>query len=321
MTLALAVVVAVGIALPHALRLERSSPAAAATLWTVSLALRALAVLLVALSLILFLPSTDAFGSLTHWCWHTALPVLRAQLGLDGHKIGDAATLLPGLVVMCSLLSVSFGLARAARSVRRVLMRNALGPGPRDSVIVGGQDVVLAAAGLARPRVLVSAGALIALDDEELAACLDHERGHIARRHRFLLLFAELCRGLGRIIPGSRHAVRELAFHLERDADQWSLGRRNDRLALASAICKAAAVAPSSGLAVGPLADGRSCERLAQLIDNPPPPRRGMRTMLLNGLAVVLVMATILTAALVPSTALAGAQRFGEEPHLRHCKH
>jgi hypothetical protein len=40
----------------------------------------------------------------------------------------------------------------------------------------------------------------------------------------------------------------------------------------------------------------------------------------LNGLAVTLVLATILTAALVPSTALAGARGLTQETH-RHCEH
>jgi hypothetical protein len=319
MTFALALVIATGIALPHRLRLERIPPVTAATLWSVSLALRALAVLLVALYVVFYVPDTALFASLTHWCWHTALPFLTSHLGLDGNQVGDAATILPGLLVIASLLSVSFGVARAARTVRRALTRNTLGPGPRGSVIVPGPEVMLAAAGLARPRVLVTAGALIVLDDEELAAGLDHEHGHIARRHRFVLVLAEVCHGVGRVVPGSRTAVRELSFHLERDADQWSVARRNDPYALASAICKAATIAPLTG-PLAPLGGSRAAERLGQLMDAPEPKRGGIRNLVLNGLAVALVFATLATAALVPSTALAGAQQLGPHTH-HHCEH
>jgi beta-lactamase regulating signal transducer with metallopeptidase domain len=105
---------------------------------------------------------------------------------------------------------------------------------------VGGDDVVLAAAGLARPTLVVSAGALARLDDAELAAAIAHERAHIRRRHRYVLLYAELCRVLGRPLPGTARAVRQLRFHIERDADRSAVRERADRLALASAICKAA---------------------------------------------------------------------------------
>ena len=40
--------------------------------------------------------------------------------------------------------------------------------------------------------------------------------------------------------PGTARAVRQLRFHIERDADRSAVRERADRLALASAICKAA---------------------------------------------------------------------------------
>ncbi len=321
MTIAIAVLVSIGIVLPHRLRLERSAPATAAALWAVSLALRALMAMFLALYLAFYLPGTPVFGELTHWCRHTVLPVLTTHLGLDGHRVGDATTILPGLLVMASLLSVAFGVLRGARAIRRLLARDALGPGPSDSVIVAGPDVILAAAGLKRPQVVVSAGALLELDDAELAAGLDHERGHIARRHRFLLVFAELCRGIGRFTPGCGRAMRELAFHLERDADQWALRRRHDRLALASAICKAAGLRLTNGPAVTSLSGGGTKERLGQLIDDQPPESSSAAAALLNSVAVVMVCATVLMAALVPSTALAGAQQLGKDQQIRHCEH
>lgn len=312
---------ATGILLPHGLRLERCAPATAVALWSVSLALRALTIILLVLYLAFFLPGTATFSTLTHWCWHTVLPILTAHMGLEGHRVGDAATIVPGLAVMASLLSVAFGVVRAARSVRRLLARNSLGPGPSDSVIVTGPEVMLAAAGLARPRVVVSAGALIELDDEELAAGLEHERGHIVRRHRFLLVFSELSRGVGRFVPGAGRASRELAFHLERDADQWALKRRHDRLALASVICKAAAAAQRvDAVAVASLSGAGVGERLGQLIHDPPARRRSAGALALNLVAAVLVGGTLLAATLVPSMALAGAQQLGAGDQIRHCE-
>jgi beta-lactamase regulating signal transducer with metallopeptidase domain len=134
-------------------------------------------------------------------------------------------------------------------------------------VIVGGDDVLLAAAGLTHPTVVVSAGALTALDDAELAAGLEHERGHIARHHRYLLLFAEGCRALGALLPGTRRAAAELAYHLERDADAYALARSHEPLALASAICKAAGARPTAALMMGLGGGVRLQERVQGLID------------------------------------------------------
>ena len=320
MIAALVAIAVIGVAFPHVVRLVRTAPATAVALWTVSLALRALLVIFAVLYLAFFLPGTAVFASLTHWCWHTVLPLLTAHLGLDGHRVGDAATIIPGLLVMVSLLSVSFGVIRAARAVRRLLTRDALGPGPADSVIVGGPEVMLAAAGLTKPRVVVTAGALLELDDEELAAGLDHERGHIARRHRWVLVFAELCRGIGRVVPGCRRAMHELEFHLERDADAWALNRRHDRFALASAICKAAGAGVLGTAAATPLTGSGATERLGQLMAERPSPTSRVRAMVLNTIAITMVCATVLMATFIPSTALAGAQQLGSGQQVRHCE-
>ena len=319
MTLLLLALIAVGIALPHTLRLTRSAPMAAATIWTVALALRALLVIFIVLYVAFFVPGTEAFTELTHWCWHTAVPLLADHLGLDGHYVGGAATILPGLVAMISLLSVAIAVTRGTRAVKRLLARESLGPGPSDSVIVAGHEVVLAAAGLGRPRIVVSAGALLQLDDEELAAGLNHERGHIARRHRFLLVFAELCRSIGRAVPGSRHALGELGFHLERDADRWALRHSHHPHALAGAICKAAGTGETTWASAS-LGGGSALARLGELIeaDGVPPARGGW---LVNVVAVTMVALTLLVAALVPSSALAGSQQLGSAVPHYHCGH
>ncbi len=153
----------------------------------------------------------------------------------------------PAVALALSAVSVIWALTRAARAVQRQLRRLAVGPGPSGSVIVGGSSVVVAAAGISRPRVVVSAGALTAFDDAELAVSVDHEHGHIARRHRFAVVFGELCRAVGRLVPGARRAIEELEFHLERDADEYAVARLHDPLDLASAICKAAGTGSSRG--------------------------------------------------------------------------
>ncbi len=320
MTSLLAAAVALGILLPHVLPLERVPPAVAATAWCAALAIRAVTVIYVVLYLALILPHTEFFSTLTHWCWKTILPLLATHLGLNGTHVGGGAVALPAAVLAASVTSAAWGVVLASRAVRRLLRRASLGSGPRGSVIVAGPDVVLAAAGLARPRVLVSAGALTALDDDELAAGLDHERGHIAHRHRYVLLFAELCRALARYLPGTRHAVQEVRFHLERDADRWALARRHDPCALAGAICKAGRVDLPQTAGMASLAGGDVGRRLDELLTSRAPRCGRLLGCSAKATALLLSCLALALTASVPVTAADGLQQLGERGH-RHCEH
>ena len=321
-TLVLAGVICGLILLPHVTRLERAAPATAATLWAVALGLRALAGISAATYLVLVLPATADFNELTRWCWHAIVPLAATHLMLNGHGIGDAASMIPGLLLAASAISLVFGIVRAVRAVRRMLTRDAIGPGPRDSVIVHGQRIFVAAAGLGHPQLVVSVGALAAFDDEELAASLDHEHGHIHRRHRFVLLYSELCRALGRFIPGTESAVRQLAFHLERDADAWALARCNDPFALASAICKAALSPqwPTTPALTALSGTGTVTARVDELLDGESR-IGGLRAALLNAAALLGVVLLLGLTVMVPATfAASGGESTSTPPQsLRDC--
>jgi hypothetical protein len=322
MILALAAISAAGIVLPHLLRLQRVAPVTAIVLWLSSLALRALACLLAAIGLLFFLPRTGLFVAVTHWCARATVPGSEAEQALEGHGIGALALYVPGVVLAASLVSSCIASARDARAARDLVAQNAVGPGPRNSVIVGGSGVLFAVAGLIRPRIVVSAGALTSLDDDELAAGLNHEQGHIARRHRFVMLLALGLRALGRAVPGSGRGIRELAFHLERDADRWALHRTTDRLALASVICKAAIEEPARPSALVGLGDNGVRERLGQLLDNTGCGSTRRAGAALRALATAMVTCTLLLAAVVPAAAVSGADGDAHRGHHRHhCQH
>jgi Zn-dependent protease with chaperone function len=307
------------IAMPHLLPLSTASPAVAASIWLSALALRALTVVLVAIYLVLFVPHSEIFNAVTHWCWETVLPLLATPMGVDGHRIGDAVLGIPPFLLAFSGISVAIGVVRATRSIQARLLRSSLGHGPQGSLIVGGREVLFATAGMTRPRVLVSAGALTALDDEELGAGLEHERAHIVRRHRFVLVFAELCRAFARFLPGTKTALDELRFHLERDADRWAVSQSRDPCALASAICKAAASQTPSRAGLLPLAGrGHATRRVDELLAaDAQLPGRLVRQALAC-VASLMICFTVVVAISVPATALAGARDGKVEP-LRHC--
>lgn len=320
MTIVLALVLCLAICLPHALRLRDAPPMVAATIWLSALALRALAAVFAAIFVVLYLPGTELFNLITHWCWHAVLPFFATHLGLSGHQIGDAATIAPAFVLAISFISALWALWRAGRAVGQLVRRTQVGHGPAGSLIIGGSDVFVAAAGIAHPRVVVSAGALTVLDDEELAASLAHERGHIARRHRYLMVLAAICRAMGRLIPGGKRAAAAFSYHLERDADAYAMARRHDPLALASAICKAAGAGPLAPAAMALGGGVGLSNRLAMLTSDPSPASRA-RGRFQRGVAVALTAMVFALLALLPAVAAAGVGQVASSPTVSHCPH
>lgn len=316
MTLLVALLVGAAVTAPHLLSLERAHPATAAVIWLAAVCLRALVALFVVVFFVFYVPTTALFDAVTHWCWHTALPLVTSHLGLSGHSVGDFALLAPVLALAVSVVSVSVGLWRATRAVSAWVRRTTIGPGPQESVVVGEHDILVAAAGLRHPRVIVSAGALTSLDDDELAASLAHERGHIAHLHRFVLVTSEVCRSIARLLPGTRRAVGELIFHLERDADRWAVERTHDPMALASAICKAAQ--PPTGVSgvLVTLSGGAAARRVRQLLEGPGLPGRRTR---LDVLAASMVILVVGLSAALPSATLAGIAVADSSGTVRHC--
>lgn len=282
---ALAAVALIGIALPHLLNLRRADPAAACVFWGAGLALRALLVVGVIAAALVLLHPAHLLRAFAEWPCEPK------------HRIaGHAAAALGGLALTMSLLYALARVVQATLAARR-LVRNPLGRGPEGSLIIGGEGVVLAAAGLARPRLLVSAGALTQLDDAELRVAIAHEQAHIRRGHRWALLFAEICRVLGRPLPGTVHAVREFRLHIERDADRSAAHDRPDRLALASAIVKAAAgPATHSGMAL--LGGDGTVMRVRELLDADD--ASGARRLAMRGAAIAVLAAALFAALALP---------------------
>src|SRR5215210_4454322 len=240
MTLLLISAVGVATALPHIVTPVARPPAIGVLLWSSSLALRALSTFLLVVAGLALAASSDYAQDVAHVVWHTDLPSAVSQTGADGHAIVDVALLLPAFFMA---FAVGYGVRRsiqAAGHLRRAVDRTRLGEGPDGSVLVAEPLPMVAAIGLVRSRIVVSAAALNVLDADEMQAAIAHERAHISRGHRFLLLFAGLCATVARWQPGTTSAWRELRYQLERDADRSATRRSTDPLALASAICKVA---------------------------------------------------------------------------------
>jgi Zn-dependent protease with chaperone function len=143
---------------------------------------------------------------------------------------------------------------------------------------------VLFCAGVRRPAIVISRGAIRLLDAAELRAALAHELVHVARRDPAASWGVLLARILMGTNPAFQVMARALAREAERLADERAATVAGDRLALASGLLKlhrATAGAPVrrtlplSAALSGPLARVRDRDvelRCRQLLE-PAPPR------------------------------------------------
>jgi hypothetical protein len=300
--LGIAVGVAALIILPHLLPLHAVPPARASLIWLLALALRALVAMGAVIFAFVYLPQTALFEALMRLCWHAVLPLVSAHLGLSGHPFADAALLLPGLALSASVVWVLFGIGRAWLAMRFDLRRHSLGEGPLGSTVIEDDEVLIAVSRFGRARVMVSRAALRQLDPDELAAGLAHEVGHIRRRHRPLLLIASVLGAVGKLLPGTAVAEREMVFSIERDADEYAIRQTRDPLALASAICKTAGSRYPA--AVAGLSGGGVALRLEYLLYGPG--RGGVKLdRVTRGLVAVMALVVLTIFLTLPAWAMA----------------
>jgi Zn-dependent protease with chaperone function len=292
------------VALPHILPLRLVAPVKASTIWLLALVLRALVAVGAVIFAFMYLPQTALFEALLSLCWHAVTPLV-SSLELSGHPFADAALLLPGLALGASALWVVLGTARGWLALRSYVAERLLGEGPLGSSIVQDDDVMIAIARVGRARVMVSDVALDVMDDEELEAGLTHELGHARRRHRPVLVAASILAALGRLLPGTAAAERALALSLERDADEYAIRQTRNPLALASAICKAAAFSRSHPAAIALGGRGAVTIRLEPLLHGGVQRGSAALERLAGALALVMSCAVLGISFLLPAWAAA----------------
>lgn len=150
--------------------------------------------------------------------WHVTARSVSHHVTLFGQRLGYPAANLDAIVVLALALLTCTAMFRAAHCaaqemtaaarLRRRLERlssRRLG----DARVIDDDQPLAFCAGLLRPRIYVSTGALDALDDLALAAVLDHERHHAQQRHPLRL-------AAGRVVAESLFfvpRVRELTRH------------------------------------------------------------------------------------------------------------
>jgi Zn-dependent protease with chaperone function len=151
------------------------------------------------------------------------------------------------------------------------------------------------------PTVIVTTGALHALDRGQLAAVLAHERAHLASHHHRLVALARIGRLVLPFLPLLRDADEQVAKLVEMHADDAAT-RSSDPRSLATAlVALATAGTPAPSLAA---AATDSVQRIHRLL-GPAEPLGVMRRLLLRATAASLALTPVLLALMPALVALA----------------
>jgi Zn-dependent protease with chaperone function len=118
-------------------------------------------------------------------------------------------------------------------------------------------------AGLVRPRVYLSSGALRVLSCHELDAVLAHEAHHATRRDPLRILLARVLRDALFFLPIMRHVADRYGALAEMAADEAAVRHCGDRAGLASAMLTFDERAPAGAVGIAP-------ERVDHLLGQPP---------------------------------------------------
>jgi Zn-dependent protease with chaperone function len=142
------------------------------------------------------------------------------------------------------------------------------------------------------PTVILSTGALQALEPAQLSAVLAHERAHLAGRHHRLLALARIGRLVLPFLPLMRDADAQVARLVEMHADDAAV-RASDPRSLATAlVVLATGTSPTPVLAASAT---DSVQRIHRLL-RPAEPLGPARRQLLRATAASLALAPVLLA-------------------------
>lgn len=167
---------------------------------------------------------------------------------------------------------VAAGRCRALVQVHRACRRLA-GPG---QVAVVDSDVPDAFTTPERlGRIVVTTALRAALDDDQYAALLAHERSHLAHRHAWWRLAADLAAAVN---PLLRRTAAAVAQATEQWADEDAATAVGDRTLVARAVAAAALATRHRRATPVPAATGGQAPRRVRALLAPPPRRRPLLT-------------------------------------------
>jgi Zn-dependent protease with chaperone function len=264
------VFVVAGFAAPLGLSRARwpyRAPRLGVAAWLSAAITSALAVLLATATMAI--PVATAGHGLVEW-WHACLGGWRHYYGDTSlTEIGVGAVATTAIVVSLSSAVVSY--VRDVGAIRRTQQAGLalLGVGDSDLVVLP-HPVPAAYCVPGRPgHIVMTDGAIRALDADQVDAVVAHERAHLTGRHaRLVGVAVVLNHGLGRIAPVFSRAAHEVAALVEMIADDAAVRLCPAPRVAQALVTLADGAAPRAALAAG----GTDLVRRIRRLTMPPPP-------------------------------------------------
>jgi bla regulator protein blaR1 len=243
-------------------------------------------------------------GGLSHLIGACVLR-LRATYGTPGGAtVAGLGLILAGAVVARTVLTALTHLRAAGRQALRHAQTARLAGHPDPALgavlVEHSQPHAYCVAGR-HPTVIVTTGAVQALDPGQLDAVLAHERAHLASHHHRLLALARIGRLVLPFLPLMRDADCQVARLVEMHADDAATRACDPRSLATALVALATAAGPAPALAA---AATDSVQRIHRML-GPAEPLGRARRHLLRGTAAALALAPVLLALAPALVALA----------------
>jgi Zn-dependent protease with chaperone function len=245
--------------------------------------------------------ATALGGGLSHLIGACVLRLRAMYATPGGAAIAGLGLILTGAVAARTALTAASHLRTTGRQALRHAQTARLVGHPEPAlgaVLVEHPEPAAYCVSGRHPTVIVTTGALRALDAGQLDAVLAHERAHLAGRHHRLLAMARIAGQVLPFLPLMRDADTQVARLVELHADDAAT-RASDPRSLATAlVVLATGASPAPALAA---AATDAVQRIHRLLD--PAEQLGrVHRQLLRATAVALALAPVLLA-LAPAVA------------------
>jgi Zn-dependent protease with chaperone function len=236
-------------------------------------------------------------GELSHLIGACVLR-LRATYGTPGGAtVAGLGLTLAGAVVARTALTAMAQLRTAGRQALQHAQTARLVGHPEPALgavlVEHSQPAAYCVAGR-HPTVILTTGALEALDPAQLDAVLAHERAHLAGRHHRLIAMARIGRQVLPFLPLMRDADAQVARLAEMHADDAAARASNPRSLATALVILATAGSPGPGLAA---AATDAVQRIQRLLGPAEPLGRGRRQLLRTTAAVLALTPALLALA------------------------
>jgi bla regulator protein blaR1 len=248
--------------------------------------------------------ATALGGGLSHLIGACVLRLRAAYGAPGGATVAGLGLILAGAVVARTALTALTHLRAAGRQALRHAQTARLAGHPDPALgavlVEHSQPHAYCVAGR-HPTVIVTTGAVQALDPGQLDAVLAHERAHLASHHHRLLALARIGRLVLPFLPLMRNADSQIARLVEMHADDAATRACDPRSLATALVALASAASPAPALAA---AATDSVQRIHRML-GPAEPLGRARRQLLRGTAAALALAPVLLALAPALVALA----------------